>query len=76
MIRFIRALFAWQQVSARGAWLYFENAITGQRAAEIVSGNIYGPVDLDWLDAGCGCPLVNGRPAWRSAEGQISGRYC
>lgn len=76
MIRFIRALLAWKQVSARGAWLYFENAITGQRAARRVSGNIYGPVDLDWLDRGCGHPLVNDMPAWRSAEGQISGRYC
>lgn len=80
MIRFLRSLFAWKVCGIKGCWQYSENTVTGQRAADQVSNRLYGPVDFDWLDAGCETwrphPRINGRPAWRSAEGQISGRYC
>lgn len=76
MFRFIRSIFAWQFVKIDGIWLYEQNAVSGRRrATEILAGG-YSPVDLDWLDAGNGHPLINGRPAWRSAAGQIDGRYC
>lgn len=76
MFRFIRSLFAWKVCGIKGCWQYSENMVSGQRAADLVSNRIYGPVDWAWLEAGAGHPRINGRPAWRSAEGQISGRYC
>lgn len=76
MMRFIRSLFGWEFAEIAGVWRYEENRVTGKRrATRIVSGG-YSPVDLDWLDAGIGHPTINGIPAWRSAEGQLSGRYC
>lgn len=76
MLRFIRSFFAWRTVKIGGGWLYAENRVTGRRrASRVVSGG-YSPVDLDWLDAGIGHPLINGIPAWRTAIGQSSGRYC
>lgn len=79
MIRWLRSLFAWRVVRLEGVWLYEANQVTGQRRAfRVVSGG-YSPLDLDWLD-GAGPrvphPEINGRPAWRSAEGQADGRWC
>lgn len=76
MLRWLKSLFAWEVARIQGVWVYSENLITGQRRAEQQFTGGYCPVDLDWLDAGTGHPIINGRPAWRSAEGQVSGRYC
>lgn len=70
MLRWLRSLFAWRDVRSTGVWAYRENTVTGQRAArQLVTGG-YQPLDWSWLDEGCGHPLVNGAPAWRSAQGQ------
>jgi hypothetical protein len=74
MLRWFRSLFAWEDVRIKGCWLYRVNTVTGRRqAVQVIAAN--GPVDWYWLDAGNGQPLINGFPAWRSAVGQISGRY-
>lgn len=76
MFRWLRALFAWEIVKCDGVWMYWENSITARRAASRRCEDGWSPLDLDWLDAGQDHPIVNGRPAWRSAEGQVDGRYC
>jgi len=76
MVRWVRSWFAWRRVFVAGVWLYEENAVTGRRRASRINRGGYSPVAFDWLDAGIGHPLINHMPAWRSAEGQVSGRYC
>ncbi len=75
MFRYLRSLFAWKEVRSAGVWRYAENAVTGQRRADRVVTGVVSPVDFDWLDDGIGHPIINGFPAWRSAPGQLSGRY-
>lgn len=74
MVRWLRSLFAWKLVRRTAAWDYSVNAITGQHRADRRVQGGYSPVDLGWLVNGSGHPLINGMPAWRSAEGQIDGR--
>jgi hypothetical protein len=76
MIRWISSWFAWEISHQVGFWEYSHNLVTGQRAAKYQATSGYQPLDWDWLDAGAGHPLVNDRHAWRSAVGQMSGRYC
>lgn len=49
MIRYLRSLFAWKMVRDSGVWLYYENAITGERTATRYSA-CFQPLDLEWLD--------------------------
>lgn len=77
-MRWFKALFAWRPVKRAGKWVYEENAVTGRRRARSLSAG-YTPLDLDWLDEGSawhGHPTVDGIPAWRTAQGQIDGRWC
>lgn len=76
MLRWVRSWFAWRRAFEAGVWLYEENTVTGRRRATRIESGGHSPVDFDWLDAGIGHPLINYCPAWRSAEGQGSGRYC
>jgi len=69
MIRWFRSLFAWREVRNSGVWSYFENDVTGRRKAQRISGS-YQPLDFDWLNEPMSHPVVDGRPAWRSAQGQ------
>lgn len=48
-IRRVRALFGWRFLYLRGAWVYTENRVTGQRAAHQV---LYGPLDADTIRVG------------------------
>ena len=50
MIRWLRSLIAWRAVRETGAWVYCENAVTGQHAAHW-RGN-YQPLDFDFLRDG------------------------
>ncbi len=78
MLKFFRSLFAWENVKTGGKWLYQENGITGRRRA-ISQSNGFSPLDFDWLDEGslrAGHPTVDGIPAWRTAAGQVDGRWC
>ena len=47
----IRAVFAWRLVRRSGVWEYYENALTGQRAAYKVAGS-YQPLDGDFMRIG------------------------
>ena len=47
--KWIRSLFAWQDVISTTVWLYQENAITGQRRALRV-GSGYQPIWLRWIE--------------------------
>lgn len=51
MIRWFRSLFAWRAVRSSGVWVYWENAVTGQRAASLRC-NAYQPLDWSFLRAG------------------------
>lgn len=66
MLRWLRSLFAWRVEFEAGAWAYSVNKVTGRRAADVVVAGGYSPLDWEWLLAGRGMPLVNGKPAWRS----------
>lgn len=49
MIRWLRAIFAWETRRDTGVWLYQENAVTGQRRITRISPCGYQPSDFGWL---------------------------
>lgn len=55
MIRWLRSLFAWDEIRNTGVWSYQVNAVTGgrrvRRRLEFVAGG-YQPVDLVWVRTG------------------------
>ena len=59
MWRWLKSLFAWRKVEGIGGpiWTYSENTITGARKA-IRHGGCYQPLNHDWLDGGCGRPII------------------
>ncbi len=67
MMRWVRSLFAWQLDRAAGIWIYEINATTGGRRATRCAQGGHSPLDWRWLLQGEGMPVINGRPAWRSA---------
>ena len=44
----MRAAFAWKMVKDSGVWVYYENAITGERKA-LDKGGCWQPIDYLWL---------------------------
>jgi hypothetical protein len=70
VIRWLKSLFAWESVRWAGCYLYEENRITGRRRATTITSGGYSPIDFDWLDGGKGHPIIDGMPAWRTAQGQ------
>ena len=70
MVRWLKSLFAWRYDHDTGVWLYQVNTVTGQRAARRINLGGHQPLDWGWPDQGKGHPEVDGRPAWRSAQGQ------
>lgn len=77
MLKFFRSLFAWEDVKSDLSWRYQENRVTGRRRAITVNGG-YACIDLDWLDEQSlyrGHPKIDGIPAWRTAIGQMDGRW-
>lgn len=52
MLRLIRSLFAWRTIRDQGVWLYEENAVTGARRATRIRGDVWSPINWDWLEAG------------------------
>lgn len=60
MLRWLRSLFAWRFVRTVGGWEYHENAVTGQRSAAYYGGG-HQPLDLAWLEAGTGHPIILNR---------------
>lgn len=51
MMRWLKSLFAWHAVRNSGVWLYSENAVTGQRSAQLISRS-FQPLDHRWLRQG------------------------
>jgi hypothetical protein len=50
MIRWLKSFFAWKEHHAAGAWVYLENAITGQRKAFNRGG--FSPLDYEFMRDG------------------------
>lgn len=50
IIRWLSSIFAWRVVRNSGAWLYYENNVTGKRKVIRIAGSGYQPLDKEWLD--------------------------
>ena len=50
-VRWLRSLFAWRHVRQEGAWVYFENSVTGQRRCRW-RGDGYTPADYRFIRPG------------------------
>ena len=44
----LRSWWAWKEIEDAGVWVYFENAVTGERKA-VDKGGCWQPIDYMWL---------------------------
>jgi hypothetical protein len=50
VVKWLKSLFAWQEVFRAGVYIYEENKVTGKRRCFRYIKSGYSPRDMDWLE--------------------------